>query len=69
MKELWDKKGHLTPHGEDLTREFEKIAAKFIQKQRPSGRDTLYLEMLMQRAVTFKATMYRLSIQGLAKKG
>jgi hypothetical protein len=68
MKPIWDKEGHLTEFGTEVTAQFEKISLKFIEKLKPNGRETVELEAAMHKAVTFKTTMYRLSIQGLVPK-
>lgn len=68
MKPIYDKGGQLTDSGTDLVQEFEQISIRFIKKHKPTPKEMIELEFAMQRAVNFKATMYRLSIQGLIGK-
>jgi hypothetical protein len=61
VKPIWDKDGHITEFGQKAMADFERISARFVKKMSPKGRQTVDLEALMHKAVTFKTTMYRVS--------
>jgi hypothetical protein len=59
VKPLWTRQGQLTEHGERLSEKAEQWVFRFIRSIQATGRDILDVELILQRAVAFQATMAR----------